>query len=397
MHGHINKTILHVDMDAFFASVEQMDHPELRGKPVVVGAPPDKRGVVSAASYEARKFGIHSAMPSREAYRRCPDAVFRPVNGRRYSEVSRQIQDIFEEFTPFVEPISIDEAFLDVTGSLRLFGSGVDIAVKIKETIKERIGLIASVGVACNKFLAKLASDLDKPDGLTVVPANRADIIKFLAPLPVGRIWGVGKVMEAHLVDAGIKTIGQLQQITETELEYIAGKHSAGFLRRLAMGEDARDISLERIDKSISKEHTFEYDCDSAEEIKKILADLVDNVGYRLRQSEKFAGMARLKIRWQGFKTITRQRTFNNPVCDDFSLRKMAYEIFDNEVLIKPVRLIGFGVGKLTESVPQQLDLFDNIEDKGRKEKLSRTVDDIRKKLGYESIKRASSGGKTVE
>ena len=185
---HMEQTILHVDMDAFFTSVEQRDRPELRGKPVVVGAPPDQRGVVAAASYEARTFGIHSAMPSREAYRRCPDAVFLPPDGERYAEASAAIHDIFERFTPLVEPLSIDEAFLDVTVVRHLFGDGAQVARRIKDAIREETQLTASAGVACNKFLAKLASDLDKPDGLTVVPTDPAAIAAFLAPLPVGRI-----------------------------------------------------------------------------------------------------------------------------------------------------------------------------------------------------------------
>ncbi|MCK5528453.1 MAG: DNA polymerase IV [Kiritimatiellae bacterium] len=388
-----NKTILHVDMDAFFASVEQHDHPELQGKPVVVGAQPDKRGVVSAASYEAREYGIHSAMPSREAYQRCPDAIFMPVNSARYGEVSREIHKIFEEFTPFVESVSIDEAFLDVTGSFRIFGDGATIARKIKDTIKSKTGLNASVGVAHNKFLAKLASDLDKPDGLTVVPSTRGQIMEFLAPLAVSRIWGVGKVTGATLAEAGITTIGQLQKSSEAELGNIIGKHSARHLLRLAMGEDERELEMGREEKSISKEHTFEFDCQSPEELKFILAELVDNVGDRLRQAGKFAGQARLKLRWQGFKTITRQRIFPNPVCDDFSLREMANAIFDNEELIKPVRLIGFGVGKLADSAPRQLSLFgfEDVVD-AKKERLSRTVDDIREKLGQDSIRRGSAG-----
>ncbi len=392
MSLNANKTILHVDMDAFFASVEQHDHPELLGKPVVVGAPPDRRGVISAASYEARKYGIHSAMSSREAYQRCPEAVFMPVNSERYGEVSKQVHAIFREFTPFVEPLSIDEAFLDVTGSFRLFGDGAEIARKVKDKIKADTGLNASVGVAHNKFLAKLASDLDKPDGLTIVPSRRGEIMAFLAPLNVNRIWGVGKVTGASLADAGITTIGALQNITESELSGIIGKHSAKHLLHLAIGDDERDLEMSRHEKSISKEHTFEFDCQSPEELKAALAELVDNVGQSLRQSGKFAGQARLKLRWQGFRTITRQRIFENPVCDDFSLREMANAIFDNEELVKPVRLIGFGVGKLTDSAPRQLSLFGTeniIHDK--KERLSRTVDEIRDKLGENSIRRGSA------
>jgi len=239
------KVFLHVDMDAFFASVEQHDHPELRGKPVVVGASPDQRGVIAAASYEARKFGIHSAMPSRTAYQKCPDAVFRRGNMARYKEVSGQIMRIFESFTPLVQPLSIDEAFLDVTGAQRLFGSAEVIARKIKQTIKEQTGLNASVGVAPNMFLAKLASDLDKPDGLTLIPFAQEEIEQFLAPLPVGRIWGAGKVTQKILLENGLPTIGKLQQCPFQTLEKIVGTRTAEVFSRLACGIDEREIELE--------------------------------------------------------------------------------------------------------------------------------------------------------
>jgi len=388
----MQRTILHVDMDAFFTSVEQRDRPELRGKPVVVGAPPDQRGVVAAASYEARKFGIHSAMPSREAYRRCPHAVFLPPNGKRYGEVSRQIHGIFERFTPLVEPLSIDEAFLDVSGAERLLGTGPEIARKIKDAIHEETLLTASVGVAPNKFLAKLAGDLEKPDGLTVVPASREAIAAFLAPLPISRIWGVGKVTQAQLEAAGISTIGQLQDVTETRLGRILTPHVARHLLRLAWGEDHREVETDYEEKSISNEHTFTHDCDDPVEIRAVLGDLVDNVGRRLREAEKLAGLARLKLRWQGFETITRQRPLDPPVCDDFSLRAAAEKLLAGEELVKPVRLIGFGVAKLVEEAAEQLSLFeDDRKERERKERLSEVADTIRSKFGKKSIRRGSS------
>ena len=220
----MDRVFLHVDMDAFFASVEQHDNPELRGKPVIVGAPADRRGVVAAASYEARTFGIHSAMPSGEAARLCPHAVFVRPNMKRYKQVSSQIFEIFERFTPLVEPLSVDEAFLDVTGSERLFGSGVEIGERIRQVILEELGLTASVGVAPNKFLAKLASDMDKPDGLTLVPFSREAIIAFLAPLSVDRIWGVGAVTQKRLDEKGIRTIADLQSADLVSLVSIVGR-----------------------------------------------------------------------------------------------------------------------------------------------------------------------------
>lgn len=386
------RTILHVDMDAFFTSVEQRDRPELRGKPVVVGAPPDQRGVIAAASYEARKFGIHSAMPSREAYRRCPHAIFLPPNGKRYGEMSKQIRGIFDRFTPQVEPLSIDEAFLDVSGAERLLGTGPEIARKIKDAIRAETLLTASVGVAPNKFLAKLASDLEKPDGLTVVPTSPEEIVAFLAPLPVGRIWGVGKVSQAHLEKAGIHTIGDLQAFTEKKLARLLGKHAAEHLSRLARGEDTREVETEHEEKSISNEHTFTHDCSDPEEIHAVLGDLVDNVGRRLRKAERLAGLARLKLRWQGFETITRQRPLDPPVCDDFNLRAVADAILAGEELIKPVRLIGFGVANLTTDAPQQLSLFqDDQKSRARRERLSQVTDTIRRKFGKSSLRRGSS------
>ena len=387
----MSRTFLHVDMDAFFAAVEQHDHPQWRGKPVVVGAGPNERGVVAAASYEARPYGIHSAMPSREAGRLCPHAVFVPPNGRRYEEVSRQIRAILERFTPLVEPVSIDEAFMDVTGVLRLFGDGREVARKIKAAIRSETGLTASVGVAPNKFLAKLASDLNKPDGLTVVPWSREEIVAFLAPMSISRIWGVGKVTQATLEQQGLRTMRDLQSVSESRLASIVGRSSARHLLALARGEDDRTIELENEEKSISREYTFSRDSTSREEIRRVLGDLVDDVGSQLRAAGKYAELGRLKLRWQGFKTITRQRLFARPVCDDFSLREMAEALFAAEELVKPVRLIGFGVSRLTASAQMQLTLFDarpGAED--RKERLSRAVDQLRRKLGPDSIGRAA-------
>lgn len=387
----MDRTILHVDMDAFFTSVEQRDRPELRGRPVVVGSPPDQRGVVAAASYEARQFGVHSAMPSREAYRRCPQAVFLRGDMNRYVTVSRQIRAIFDRFTPLVEPLSIDEAFLDVSGVRHLFGCGREVAQRIKDAIRDDVGLTASAGVATNKFLAKLASDMDKPGGLTEVPSTPAEIVAFLAPLPVGRIWGVGKVTGAHLARAGIQTIGQLQKVEFRELTRILGRTAADHLRRLAHGEDDREIETEREEKSISNEHTFTQDCRDPAVVRATLNDLVDKVGRRLRAAGKLAGLARIKLRWQGFDTITRQRGVDPVACDDFTLRTVANELFDGEALIKPVRLIGFGVSNLTTEVSHQLSLFGSDDrNRDRNERLSHVVDDIRRDFGDASIHRAS-------
>jgi len=380
-------------MDAFYASIEQRDHPEYRGRPVVVGAGPNERGVIAAASYEARKFGIHSAMPSREAGRRCPQAVFVPVDMPRYVEASRLIGAIFHRFTPLVEPLSLDEAFLDVSGAAGLFGNGAAIARQIKDAVRAETHLTASVGVAHNMFLAKLASDLEKPDGLTIVPSDPAGIIAFLAPLPVGRLWGVGKVTRPKLEAAGFRTLGDIQRADAALLASVVGRDAAEHFKRLARGEDNRELELDGEEKSISREYTFDTDCESKDAIRAVLMDLVDDVGRQLRKAGRYAGVARLKLRWKGFETITRQRPFANPVCDDFSLRTAAEGLFDAETIDQPVRLVGFGVSRLQAEPRQQLDLFADSAGPvdAKRERLNRTVDSLRERLGDTTIGRASA------
>ena len=389
----LERDILHVDMDAFFAAVEQRDHPAWRGLPVIVGAPPDARGVVSTCSYEARVFGVHSAMPSREAFQRCPQGIFVPPDMARYGAVSRQVMAILERFTPLVEPLSVDEAFLDVTGSRGLFGDAPAIAAQIRAAIQaETHGLTASVGVAGNKFLAKLAGDLHKPDGLTVVPRDRAQILTFLAPLPIGRLWGVGRALCALLQQHGYRTIGDLQHTDEPALAAIIGHHTAGHLLRLAFGEDDRIVETDREEKSISREHTFPVDCRDAERVRTVLKDLADDVACRLRGAGKFAGVGKLKLRWPSFQTLTRQRPFAAPACDDFSLRRLALELLEAEPLTQPVRLVGFGVTDLSAERRQQLTLFDDpLPRRDRDERLCRTVDRLRGTLGSDRVVRASS------
>ena len=388
------KTILHIDMDAFFAAIEQHDRPELKGKPVVVGSPPDKRGVVSTCSYEARKYGIHSAMPSRTAYRLCPHAVFLPVDGRRYHEVSEQIMAVFHRFTPLVEPVSVDEAFLDVTGARHLFGDGPAVAKKIKAAVLQETGLPCSVGVAPNMFLAKIASDLQKPDGLTVVPAPEKEIVKFLAPLPVSRMWGVGKKTQVALEAHRIRTIGDLQSADPEHLAEWVGPGAAETFRQLAFGLDGREVEPRSEEKSISNERTFEKDQSGSAEVESALLDLVDKVGARLRRAGNYAGTAQIKVRWRDFSTITRQRRLDPPCCDDITLRETALELLRKEGLHSPVRLIGFGVSGLCETpAGPQMELFACEERRmaGKREALSRAVDLIRSRFGLQSIRRGSS------
>lgn len=371
-------------MDAFFASIEQRDHPEWRGKPVVVGSGPHERGVVSTASYEARKFGVHSAMPSREAYRRCPQAIFVPVHHHHYLEVSRQIFSIFERYTPFVEGLSCDEAFLDVTGSFRLFGEAVEIARRIRADIAGELDLTASVGVAGNKFLAKVASDMNKPDGLTLVPSDPESIRAFLAPLPVRRIFGVGKASAEILDKAGIRTIGDIQNTPVKTLARLIGENAAGPLRDLAFGLDDRPVETEREEKSISREYTFPEDEPDVEIITAQLLELAADVGRQLRGAGKFASTGKLKLRWSDFTTLTRQQAFNSPSCDDFTLREMATTLFRREKLDgRSVRLVGFGVTGLSAERLAQASLFgDPDERRTKRENVCRAIDQIRGKLG---------------
>ena len=386
---------LHVDMDAFFASVEQRDCPELRGKPVVVGAPPDRRGVVAAASYEARKFGIHSAMPSRTAKQKCPHAIFVGHHMGKYKAVSRQIMKIFESYTPLVQPLSIDEAFLDVTGSQQLFGSGREMAEKIRADILEQTKLTASVGVAPNMFLAKIASDMDKPDGLTMVPFEQTAIEEFLAPLPINRIWGVGKVTQKKLLSLGLPTIEKLQQCNFKTLESALGSRAASVFSRLARGIDDRAIGGPVDEKSISNETTFGTDADDREKIEATFKRLIDKVGGRLRKAGFYATTVHLKIRWSDFSTITRQTRFSIPSCDDITLREVGMELLAANLTGRPVRLIGFGVSGLTETdepQSQQLSLFEppDTTEHDKRNRLSFTADRIKQKYGHQSIRRGS-------
>ncbi len=388
-------SFLHVDMDAFFASVEQRDHPELKGQPVVVGSPPGQRGVVSAASYEARKFGIHSAMPSRTAHQKCPHAVFLPVNMTRYREISRQIMRIFESYTPLVQPLSIDEAFLDVTGAQRLFGDSRTIAERIRRDIREQTGLTASVGVAPNMYLAKMASDMNKPDGLTVVPLEQKAIEAFLAPLPISRMWGVGKVTQKKLLSLGLTTIGKLQACDRTLLERAVGARTAEVFARLARGIDQRRIELEDEEKSISNETTFREDLMERVLIEAAYKRLIDKVGSRLRKANLYAGTVHLKIRWSDFSTITRQTRLSLPCDDDFTLRETGMELLELHLSNRPVRLIGFGVsGLCTTDQPlfDQLNLFEtpDVTRHDKRKRLSHAADTIKQKYGSRSLRRGS-------
>lgn len=382
-------------MDAFFAAIEVMDHPRLKGKPVVVGSPPDKRGVVSTASYEARAYGIRSAMPSRTAYKLCPHAVFVPVRMDRYMSVSEKVMSILQQFTPIIEQVSVDEAFMDVRGVLRKWKDPAALGLALKKRISDDIGLTASVGIATNKFLAKLASDMKKPNGLTVVPASPEDIVRFLAPMPVSRIWGVGKVTEDKLHQAGFRQIQDVQAVPVHVLVPVVGHGLADHIWRLARGIDEREVATESETKSISAEHTFDQDVSDVSIVRQQLIELAGLVGRRLRREGFAACTVFIKIRFEDFQTITRQETLPEPVCSDRILLGAMLSLFEKQKVAQRVRLIGVGVSGLTvgDHTGSQLELFANPskEADNRNQRLDMAMDTIRDKLGSEAIRRASS------
>jgi DNA polymerase-4 len=380
-------TILHVDMDAFYASVEQRDRPELRGRPVIVGGV-GGRGVVSAASYEARPFGVHSALPMATARRLCPQGVFLPVRMTHYAEVARQIREILLCFTPLVEPLSLDEAFLDVRGCEGLFGPAPAIARRLKERIRAETGLAASVGAAPNKFLAKLASDLHKPDGLLVVPPEQ--VTAFLKPLPVSRLWGVGARGEQRLHALGVRTVGQLAALPERLLADQFGE-AGRRLWRLAQGWDDRPVVPDREAQSLSTETTFARDLDDRAALRVWLLGLVDHLAGRLRREGVYARSVELKVRSSDFRTRTRSQTLPEPTNGSDDLWRAAVGLFGSCLSDDwlPVRLLGVGAGRLTRTPCVQRDLFDE----GRRDqqgKLDRAVDAIRGRFGPGAIQRGS-------
>jgi DNA polymerase-4 len=381
-------SILHVDMDAFYASVEQRDHPELRGRPVIVGGSAEQRGVVCAASYEARPFGVHSAMPMATARRLCPQAVFLPVRMSHYAEISQQIRQIFLTFTPLVEPLSLDEAFLDVRGTEGLFGSAADIARQLKARIRLETGLIASVGVAPNKFLAKLASDYGKPNGLVILPPG--DVAAFLAPLPVGRLWGVGAKGEKRLHHLGIRTVGQLAALPERLLADHFGEVGR-HLSRLSHGEDDRAVIPDREAKSISTETTFPKDIGDLAVLRVWLLGLVDQLAGRLRHQHLRARTIDLKLRSSDFRTRTRSLSLPEPTHSTDELWHAAAELFERSLSpeLLPIRLLGVGASRLAREGETQGHLFDTVL-RQRQTALDQAVDAIRHQFGTAAIQRGS-------
>ncbi len=381
------RKILHVDMDAFYASVEERDDPTLRGKPVVVGGG-SNRGVVAAASYESRKFGIRSAMPMREALRRCPDLIRVSPRMSHYKAVSEQIFEIFNEFTPLVEGLSLDEAFLDVSDSLTIFGSAERIAALVKQRINETTKLTASVGVAPNKLVAKIASELDKPDGLVVVSADMT--IATLDPLPVEVIPGIGRETLARLQRKNIISIADLRLASDQVLDEVFGRF-AQRTRERAAGIDHRPVIASRADKSISAEETFKKDLHIVADLHRELLRLTERTTQRLRAKKMVAGTLQLKIRRADFSTFTRQRTLHPPSNSLDTLYEVAKDLLARWLADNPgarVRLLGVGGSSLGGS--DQLDLFAPKTASGGS-KIDQTVDDIRQRFGDQSLSRARS------
>jgi DNA polymerase-4 len=380
----VDTMILHVDMDAFYASVEELDWPELAGIPVIVGGDPRGRGVVSAANYPARQFGVHSAMPSAKAVRLCPQAVFLKPRMQRYAELSSQIREIFFRFTPLVEPLSLDEAFLDVSGSTRLFGTAEEIGRRIQRTIDQELRLPASVGVAPNKFLAKLASDLEKPRGVVLVPPD--GVQAFLDPLPLARIWGVGRSAQKRFDRLGVHTISQLRQLTQDVLRDYFGSHGET-LWELAHGRDSRLVVPDHQAKSISHETTFAVDVEDLDVLRTCLLELTEQVARRLRSHQLRGRTVTLKIRTSDFQTLSRGKTLPQPSDSTWQLWKAARELLElrSPAGREPVRLIGVGVSGLERPGQRQRDLFDEV-DHQRDSRLDAVKDAIRDRFGRHAL-----------
>lgn len=386
-----DRAILHVDMDAFFASIEQLDNPNLRGKPVLVGYD-GPRGVVAAASYEARKFDCRSALPMAIALRRCPHAIVVPVRSGRYRDVSQKMFAIFDAFSPTVEPLSVDEAFLDLTGTEKLQGEAPLVALKIKNRIKSELSLTASIGVAPNKFLAKLASDLQKPDGLVVV--RRKDVDSLLVGLPIDKLWGIGPVTAGKLKSAGIHRVGDLRTFPIDRLSQLLGRDSDWFLR-LANGVDDRPVVRDRDARSIGHEQTFGVDVEHPDEVRLVLLEQVEQVSRRLRKHGLFARCVSLKIRYGDFETIARSTTLERSTDVTAELWAAASALFDRwrRESFQPVRLIGMSASQLTRG-EGQMSLFVDPKSE-RAKKVDAVADKIAAKFGPKAISRGRGKGGT--
>lgn len=375
--------IIHVDMDAFFAAIEIRDDPSLKGKPIIIGgADPRARGVVSTASYEARKYGVGSAMPLVEAYRRCPEGIFLQGNMGKYEKVSHELMAILGNFTPLVEPISLDEAFLDIKGCEGLFGDAVTMGKKMQKAIKKELGLTASVGIAVNKFLAKIASDLEKPEGLVVVRPGEHE--EFLQDMPVEKLWGVGGKTAKILREQGLYTLGQVARMEPSFLEARLGSNGR-VLSELARGIDMRAVIPSREIKSIGREQTFPQDIQDRRYMETVMYILAEDVARRLRLKGLKGKVVTVKLRYSDFKTVTRRRTLNTPTNIGKRLFDQGLELLCN-IVPEGVsfRLIGLSVSGLQGDEKKQLALF--AENEAREEKIATVMDELRNKYGDDII-----------
>jgi len=379
--------ILHIDMDAFFTSVEQLGNPELRGKCLIVGGL-SNRGVVAAASYEARKYGIRSAMPTFQAKQKCPDIVIVPPNRRRYSEISRKIMAILNDFSPIVEQVSIDEAYVDITGCEKVHGSPEQTAVKIKTRIKEGVDLTCSIGIAPNKFLAKIASDIEKPDGLTIIAPDKTTA--FIASLPIRKVPGVGKVTHGQLNQIGIKTLGDVRKYSKTMLMDRLGIFGNRLIE-LSRGIDASPVIPYTPAKSVSSEETLSADTTDRDILEKLILKQSEAVGRQLRKSEAKARKVILKIKHSDFKQCTRSITLSKATQSSEVIYKKAKKLLDAYTIKKRIRLIGVGAsGFIPCNTPEQMSLFESHgKQNANWEKIDKAVDDISRKFGKGIIQRA--------
>lgn len=382
----MSRQIIHVDMDAFYASVEIRERPELADKPVIVGGRPDGRGVVAAANYIARRYGVHSAMPTSMAMRLCPRAVVLPPRHSLYAGISEQIHAIFQRYTPEVEPLALDEAFLDVTASAKLFGPAPGIAKAIKQAILEELHLVASVGVGPNKFIAKLAGDIDKPDGFVVVP--KEEVAEFLTPLPISRIWGVGKVAARTFEKLGIHTIGQLRHYSPALLRRHFGASGEQFLL-LANGMDERPVISEQEAKSISNETTFAVDVTEAGVIHEWLHALTEQVAHRLRAHGLKGRTVQLKVRFADFTTLTRAQSLPEVTDITAEIWRVVRHLTVTRLPrpLPAIRLVGVGVSNFGEDECRQEDLFASTE-QGTQRKLDSLLDEIHSRFGRSAVHR---------
>ncbi|GAA3595424.1 DNA polymerase IV [Klugiella xanthotipulae] len=384
-HERSEASILHIDLDAFFASVELLDKPELRGQPAVV-ASPTGRSVVTSATYEARRFGIHSAQPLAQAQRLCPHVIVLPPHMELYREASRRVMAIFRDITPLVEQLSIDEAFLDVAGARHLFGSPAEIAALVRARVRAGTGLTCSVGAASTKFVAKVASQRAKPNGVLVIEPHLT--LDFLHPLPVGALWGVGGVTGEHLRTFGVKTIGDLAELPLGTLQRAVGDASARALHELAHGRDLRLVTPERDEKSISNEVTFEYDVADAEIIRRQLLQLSLKVGARLRTAHLVARTVGIKLRWDDFRTITRSRTLGEPTSVGRQIYTEAAAAFDElKFAGRRVRLVGVRAGNLVAGDGASAALWDPYE---RWREAENVMDDAIRRFGPHTVTAAA-------